>query len=83
MVEGARAREEHVADDAERPHVHGAVVLLVVLHPQLGRHVRGRADLVQHALLLRVRAGVRALLYLPYVSPISPLHLRYISPELP
>ena len=60
MVEGPRAGEEHVAHDAQRPHVHGAIVFLGAVRPQLGRHIGGGAYLVPHALLAGRDEGCEA-----------------------
>mmetsp|Transcript_32566 Transcript_32566/g.85581 ORF Transcript_32566/g.85581 Transcript_32566/m.85581 type:complete len:227 (+) Transcript_32566:1235-1915(+) len=50
VVEGALAGEEHIGDDTDRPHIHRRVVRRLPLRPQLGRHVRRRAELIMHDL---------------------------------
>ena len=55
-MERALAGEQHVRDDAECPHIDARVIVVLALfcHPELGRHVRGRAELVPHGLLARL-----------------------------
>ena len=56
-VEGAAAREQHVRDDTERPHVARLGVGLALEH--LGRHVRERADATPSELVARLACGAR------------------------